>query len=65
MSLIFITTFMELDIRYLNLQSCYILWLETYSTKPPPSLTPAKVDDRERELPNLRKFHFPNSTSSK
>ena len=43
MSLIFITTFVELDIRYLNLQSCYILWLETYSTKPLLFLILAKV----------------------
>lgn len=49
MSLIFITTFVELDIRYLILQSCYIPWLETYSTKPPLSVTLAKVmTERER-----------------
>lgn len=63
MSLIHITTFVEMDIRYLNLQSCYILWLETYSIKLPLFLTLAKVMT-ERELPNLMKFHFPNSSIS-
>lgn len=54
MSLIFITTFVELNIRYLILQNCQILWLKTYFTKSPLSLTHVKVmTERERELPNL------------
>ena len=43
MSPLFITMFVDLDIRHPILQKCYILWLETNPTKPTLSLILAKV----------------------